>query len=175
MFYIPYLSSPLHSQLLSMPQILFTGYKVPHRLHPYFLIKIQTDGTITHQAILEQACTKLFRGTYRGMTKVTEDIKISYAATIRIVKQDHTLGNLLRAYVLGCHLHVLYPLFIITLTQLIGREPCLPLRQNSHEISHTRIFLKVMLGEPEDQLKIHMAVLEVPEAPHGEKRIKYNK
>jgi len=42
-----------------MPQILFAGYKVPHPLHPYFIIKIQTDGTITPQAILEQACTKL--------------------------------------------------------------------------------------------------------------------
>lgn len=42
-----------------MPQILFAGYKVPHPLHPYFLIKIQTDGTITPQALLEQACTKL--------------------------------------------------------------------------------------------------------------------
>ena len=42
-----------------MPQILFAGYKVPHPLNPYFLIKIQTDGTITPLAILEQACTKL--------------------------------------------------------------------------------------------------------------------
>jgi DNA-directed RNA polymerase II subunit RPB11 len=42
-----------------MPQILFAGYKVPHPLHPVFIIKIQTDGTITPQAILEQACTKL--------------------------------------------------------------------------------------------------------------------
>jgi DNA-directed RNA polymerase II subunit RPB11 len=42
-----------------MPEILFAGYKVPHPLHPYFLIKIQTDGTITPQAVLEQACTKL--------------------------------------------------------------------------------------------------------------------
>ena len=42
-----------------MPQILFAGYKVPHPLHPYFLLKIQTDGSITPQAILEQACTKL--------------------------------------------------------------------------------------------------------------------
>lgn len=47
------------SQLLAMPQILFAGYKVPHPLHPYFLIKIQTDGTVTPQALLEQACTKL--------------------------------------------------------------------------------------------------------------------
>jgi len=42
-----------------MPQILFAGYKVPHPLHPNFIIKIQTDGTITPEAILEQACTKL--------------------------------------------------------------------------------------------------------------------
>ena len=42
-----------------MPQVLFAGYKVPHPLHPYFLIKIQTDGSITPQDILEQACTKL--------------------------------------------------------------------------------------------------------------------
>lgn len=42
-----------------MPQILFAGYKVPHPLQPHFLIKIQTDGTITPTAVLEQACTKL--------------------------------------------------------------------------------------------------------------------
>ncbi|EDR08058.1 uncharacterized protein LACBIDRAFT_190677 [Laccaria bicolor S238N-H82] len=53
------LGNMLRAQLLSMPQILFAGYKVPHPLHPYFLIKIQTDGTITPQAILHQACTKL--------------------------------------------------------------------------------------------------------------------
>jgi DNA-directed RNA polymerase II subunit RPB11 len=47
------------SQLLSMPQVLFAGYKAPHPLHPYFLVKIQTDGTITPTAALEQACTKL--------------------------------------------------------------------------------------------------------------------
>lgn len=50
---------PFSSQLLSMPQVLFAGYKVPHPLHPYFLVKIQTDGTITPTAALEQACTKL--------------------------------------------------------------------------------------------------------------------
>ncbi|KAJ3504501.1 hypothetical protein NLJ89_g7903 [Agrocybe chaxingu] len=53
------LGNMLRAQLLSMPQVLFAGYKVPHPLHPYFLLKIQTDGTITPQAILEQACTKL--------------------------------------------------------------------------------------------------------------------
>lgn len=48
-----------YSQLLAMPQILFAGYKVPHPSYPYFIIKIQTDGTITPQDLLEQACKKL--------------------------------------------------------------------------------------------------------------------
>ena len=52
-------ASPFSSQLLSMPQVLFAGYKVPHPLHPYFLVKVQTDGTITPTSALEQACTKL--------------------------------------------------------------------------------------------------------------------
>ena len=42
-----------------MPQVLFAGYKVPHPLQPYFLLKIQTDGTLTPSAALEQACTRL--------------------------------------------------------------------------------------------------------------------
>ncbi|KAG5340372.1 DNA-directed RNA polymerase II subunit RPB11 [Termitomyces sp. J132] len=53
------LGNMLRAQLLSMPQVLFAGYKVPHPLHPYFLIKLQTDGTATPQEVLEQACTKL--------------------------------------------------------------------------------------------------------------------
>jgi len=44
-----------------MPQILFAGYQVPHPLHPYFLIKIQTDGSITPQALLDEAGKKLIR------------------------------------------------------------------------------------------------------------------
>ncbi|KAI0332806.1 RBP11-like subunits of RNA polymerase [Cubamyces sp. BRFM 1775] len=53
------LANLLRSQLLSMPQVLFAGYKVPHPLHPYFLLKIQTDGSVTPTQVLETACTKL--------------------------------------------------------------------------------------------------------------------
>lgn len=42
-----------------MPNILFAGYKVPHPLEPYFIIKIQTDGSISPQDILEKACAQL--------------------------------------------------------------------------------------------------------------------
>ncbi|EIW78371.1 RBP11-like subunits of RNA polymerase, partial [Coniophora puteana RWD-64-598 SS2] len=53
------LGNMIRAQVLSMPQVLFAGYKVPHPLQPYFLLKIQTDGSLTPQAALEQACTKL--------------------------------------------------------------------------------------------------------------------
>ncbi|KAI0822953.1 RBP11-like subunits of RNA polymerase [Trametes gibbosa] len=53
------LANLLRSQLLNMPQVLFAGYKVPHPLHPYFLLKIQTDGSATPVQVLEIACTKL--------------------------------------------------------------------------------------------------------------------
>ncbi|KAA1472093.1 DNA-directed RNA polymerase II [Dentipellis sp. KUC8613] len=53
------LGNMLRAQLLTMPQVLFAGYKVPHPLHPYFLVKIQTDGSITPAAALDLAAKKL--------------------------------------------------------------------------------------------------------------------
>lgn len=61
------LGNMLRAQLLTIPQILFAGYKVPHPLHPYFIIKIQTDGTITPQAALEMACNRLI-ATLQSLT-----------------------------------------------------------------------------------------------------------
>ncbi|EPS93412.1 hypothetical protein FOMPIDRAFT_1055997 [Fomitopsis schrenkii] len=53
------LGNLIRAELLTMPQVLFAGYKVPHPLQPYFLIKIQTDGSMTPTAVLEVACNKL--------------------------------------------------------------------------------------------------------------------
>ncbi|KAJ7843000.1 hypothetical protein B0H14DRAFT_3456520 [Mycena olivaceomarginata] len=35
------------------------GYKTSHPLHPYFLLKIQTDGSIPLAAVLEAAASQL--------------------------------------------------------------------------------------------------------------------
>ncbi|PPR00749.1 hypothetical protein CVT24_000774 [Panaeolus cyanescens] len=67
------LANMLRAQLLAMPQTLFAGYKVPHPLHPYFLIKIQTDGTITPQDLLEQACKKLIATMVTLESKFTRE------------------------------------------------------------------------------------------------------
>ncbi|KAG9221663.1 hypothetical protein CCMSSC00406_0005576 [Pleurotus cornucopiae] len=55
------LGNMVRAQLLSMPSVLFAGYKVPHPLQPYFIIKVQTDGTITPQFALETACNDLIK------------------------------------------------------------------------------------------------------------------
>ncbi|KZT23662.1 RBP11-like subunits of RNA polymerase [Neolentinus lepideus HHB14362 ss-1] len=53
------LANMLRAQLLATPSVLFAGYKVPHPLQPYFILKIQTDGTITPADVLSQACNRL--------------------------------------------------------------------------------------------------------------------
>ncbi|KAF8524373.1 DNA-directed RNA polymerase [Hysterangium stoloniferum] len=55
------LGNMLRSQLLATPSILFAGYKVPHPLEPYFILKIQTDGSITPTEALEQAGNSLLK------------------------------------------------------------------------------------------------------------------
>ncbi|TEB23345.1 RBP11-like subunits of RNA polymerase [Coprinellus micaceus] len=68
------LGNMLRAQLLITPHVLFAGYKVPHPLHPYFQIKIQTDGTITPQDALEQAANKLIAtlGTLEGKKQTAQ-------------------------------------------------------------------------------------------------------
>ncbi|EJC99370.1 RBP11-like subunits of RNA polymerase [Fomitiporia mediterranea MF3/22] len=53
------LGNMLRHQLLANQSVLFAGYRVPHPLQPYFLLKIQTDGTITPSQALEKASTDL--------------------------------------------------------------------------------------------------------------------
>jgi DNA-directed RNA polymerase II subunit RPB11 len=43
-------------QLLALPEVLFAGYLVPHPLEPYFILKVQTDGTVTPTAAFRTAC-----------------------------------------------------------------------------------------------------------------------
>ena len=49
--------------------------------------------------------------------EITEDTKIPNAATIKIVKQDHTLGNMLRASVLLDNPFLIANLFVSHITQ----------------------------------------------------------
>jgi DNA-directed RNA polymerase II subunit RPB11 len=71
----------MNRQLLSMPQVLFAGYKVPHPLHPHFLIKVQTDGSISPYDVVDQACSKLI-GTIASLeTKFKREFSFKDAET----------------------------------------------------------------------------------------------
>ncbi|KAG9100090.1 DNA-directed RNA polymerase II core subunit [Ceratobasidium sp. 370] len=50
-----------NSQLLANEAVIFAGYKVPHPLEPYFIIKIQTNGAFTPSQVLLDACASLIR------------------------------------------------------------------------------------------------------------------
>lgn len=45
--------------MLTAPTTLFAGYVAPHPLQPHFLLKIQTDGTITPREALEGSARRL--------------------------------------------------------------------------------------------------------------------
>ncbi|KAK4691914.1 DNA-directed RNA polymerase II subunit RPB11, partial [Lecanoromycetidae sp. Uapishka_2] len=53
------LGNMLRSRLLQSPHVSFAGYKVPHPLVSEFILRIQTDGTLTPKAALQEACTGL--------------------------------------------------------------------------------------------------------------------
>lgn len=55
------LANMLRAQLLATPSILFAGYKVPHPLEPHFILKVQTDGSITPAEAVEQAGNALLK------------------------------------------------------------------------------------------------------------------
>lgn len=71
-----------------MPEVLFAGYKVPHPLHPYFVIKVQTDGSIPPQAAVEQASTKLIK----SISSI--DAKFKREFSFREVEAGGTGGDL---------------------------------------------------------------------------------
>lgn len=53
------LGNMLRSRLLQSPHVLFSGYKVPHPLFSTFILRVQTDGTLTPRQALVQACKDL--------------------------------------------------------------------------------------------------------------------
>lgn len=53
------LGNLLRTQLLKDPQVLFAGYKVPHPLEHYFVLRIQTTSEYTPQEAFQNAITDL--------------------------------------------------------------------------------------------------------------------
>ncbi|KKY29132.1 putative dna-directed rna polymerase ii subunit [Phaeomoniella chlamydospora] len=53
------LGNLLKSRLLQNPNVLFSGYKVPHPMFPTVELRVQTNGEVTPKDALIGACTDL--------------------------------------------------------------------------------------------------------------------
>lgn len=62
----------LRAQLLEDKTVIFAGYKVPHPLEPYFLLKVQTNGTISPSQALKNACISVI-SIVTGLEKKFEE------------------------------------------------------------------------------------------------------
>lgn len=62
--------------------VLFAGYKVPHPLHPYFLLKVQTDGSCTPAEALEKATTSLIATISSLENKFKREFDFAGAGTV---------------------------------------------------------------------------------------------
>ena len=66
------LANLLRAQLLEDKTVIFAGYRVPHPLEPYFLLKLQTNGAITPSQALKNACIAVI-STVTNLEKKFED------------------------------------------------------------------------------------------------------
>ncbi|KAF9363335.1 MAG: DNA-directed RNA polymerase [Benniella sp.] len=55
------LANMLRMQLLEDPKVLFAGYKMPHPLEHYFVLKVQTTPDTTPAHVLGNALTELIQ------------------------------------------------------------------------------------------------------------------
>lgn len=70
-----------HSQLLNDPQVLFSGYKVPHPLEHKFVLRIQTTADYSPQEALSNALTDLIS----EVTKIESRFKVIHNKNITII------------------------------------------------------------------------------------------
>ena len=68
-------SSRTFRQLLTNPAVLFAGYKVPHPLEPYFIIKVQTDGSVTPTNVMLDASNQLLKSLNTLEKKFLEEFR----------------------------------------------------------------------------------------------------
>ena len=66
------LANLLRSYLLENKFVIFAGYKVPHPLEPHFVLKVQTNGSVTPTDALRQACNSVIM-TVTNLQKKFED------------------------------------------------------------------------------------------------------
>ncbi|KAI4129976.1 MAG: hypothetical protein LQ338_001982 [Usnochroma carphineum] len=80
------LGNMLRARLLQSPQVLFSGYKVPHPLFSSFILRVQTDGTVTPRQALIQACKDLVTDLGLLSREFTKEWELLYDPVIALKK-----------------------------------------------------------------------------------------
>lgn len=73
------------SQLLKSSNVIFAGYKVPHPLDPHFTLKLQTDGSVTPQQALQDAC--------QALIALIADLQVKFDKEFEMKSFDSVLGG----------------------------------------------------------------------------------
>ena len=68
------LANVLRNAVLSNQRVIFCGYKVPHPLEPFFLLKIQTNGEISPKDVLYNEIQKLIR----SVSDLSKSFSVNY-------------------------------------------------------------------------------------------------
>jgi len=55
------LGNLLATQLNRHPEVIYAGYRMDHPLRPRFILRIQTNGTITPRRALQQICAECIK------------------------------------------------------------------------------------------------------------------
>jgi len=79
------LANMIRGQLLKVSAVIFAGYKVPHPLEPYFILKVQTDGSITPQKALEEAC--------QALIALIAELQVNFEKEFEMKSFDSVLGG----------------------------------------------------------------------------------
>jgi len=79
------MANMIRAQLLRVPAVIFSGYKVPHPLEPYFVLKVQTDGSITPQKALEEAC--------QALIALIAELQVKFEKEFEMKSFDSVLGG----------------------------------------------------------------------------------
>ncbi|KAF7718386.1 Uncharacterized protein PECH_001017 [Penicillium ucsense] len=86
------LANMLRSRLLKTAHVTFAAYKVPHPLTPNFILRVQTDGTVTPRDAVINACEALIKDLgilSRNFTREYELCKMAKAAN----QQQKNMGE----------------------------------------------------------------------------------
>ncbi|KAI2057454.1 DNA-directed RNA polymerase II core subunit [Ophidiomyces ophidiicola] len=86
------LGNLIRSQLLKSQHVQFAGYKVPHPLVHKFMLRVQTDGTITPKDAVLAACHELVKDLGTLSREFTKEFVLRKMVSAELQQQNAQNG-----------------------------------------------------------------------------------